>query len=136
MAAQAEAEAEEVVRFVLEHSWDEGLVLRYGLLTSDANKQLITARGWLKERPSDVALQITLGRLCLQTEQFAEAREYFEAALRLEPSNEVYGELGRLCIALGDERRGADYLLQSVGGLPDLPQPTSQVLARGVSLGA
>ena len=126
--------AEQVLRLALEHHWHEDLVRRYGLVQgTDSNQQLVTARGWLKNRPSDVTLQVALGRLSLCAEQFPEAREYFEAALRLEPSSEIYAELGRLCIALGDERRGADYLLQSVGGLPDLPQPTEPVMRAGVS---
>lgn len=130
------ADAEEVLREALEHNWDDALITRYGLIEADAKKRLVVARGWLKNRPSDVTLHVALGRICLAAHQFGEAREYFEAALRLQPSSEIYAELGRLCIALGDERRGADYLLQSVGGLPDLPQPEDPVLGKGVSLGA
>ena len=137
VASQHGDEAEALIRIVLDQQWNENLVIRYGLVgTTTVQKQIISARGWLKARPSDAELHVTLGRLYLRAEKFEEAREYFEGALRIQPSNEIYGELGRLCIALGDERRGADYLLQSVGGLPALPQPSEPVLRKGVSLGA
>lgn len=121
-------EAEQALQLALEQTWHEELVERYGLVGGDqAAAQLATAKGWLKNRSSDAVLHVALGRLSLRNEQFEEGREYFEAALRLEPSDTTYAELGRLCIALGDERRGADYLLRSVGGLPHLPRRTSAV---------
>ena len=117
------SDAEEAMRLLLEHQWQPEVVRRYGIYIHDPGRQLVTARTWAKSRPNDGLLALTLGRLCLANKQFEQAREFFETALRLEPDEEVYGELGRLCVALGDERRGTDYLLRSLHKLPDLPQP-------------
>ena len=96
--------------------------------STDTASQLIVAQGWAKARPNDPDVLVCLGRLSLMCERFVEAREYFDAALRLAPSEEVYGELGRLCVALGDESRGKEYLLRSLGDLPDLPLPSTPVI--------
>ena len=59
-----------------------------------------------------------------KAEQKGSTTPHRAAALRLAPSDEVYSELGRLCVATGDERRGTDYLMRSLGGLPALPLPS------------
>jgi HemY protein len=120
-------DAEAAVRGALEHEWRSELVQRYGVIVSDdVGRQLIVAEGWLKSRPNDSALLLALGRICLMNEQWAKAREYLEASLRLRHTPEVYGELGRLCVAMGDVDRGSQYLKQSVIGLPDLPLPEGE----------
>ncbi|NIP13412.1 MAG: heme biosynthesis protein HemY [Pseudomonadales bacterium] len=124
LAAGLANDAEAAVRSALEHEWRGELVQRYGEIASDdPGRQLIVAEGWLKSRPNDSALLLALGRICLMNEQWAKAREYLEASLRLRHTREVYGELGRLCVAMGDVDRGSEYLKQSVTGLPDLPLP-------------
>ena len=124
-------DAEQAVRLALGVKWDDKLVRAYGeLRSSDPARQLVVAQGWGKERPNDAGLALTLGRLSLANEKFDQARDYFETSLRLEPGDEVYGELGRLCIAMGDEQRGMDYLLQSLSGLDDLPQPAAPTMRR------
>ena len=117
--------AENALRRALEKHWDTQLVALYGeIQSSDPHRQLVVAEGWLKRRPSDAALLLTLGRVAMMNEQWAKAREYLEASLRLQRSPEVYGELGRLCSAQGETERGSEYLARSVAGLPDLPLPT------------
>ena len=132
-AANQHSAAQEVLELGLEQDWHEDLVAAYGRLPADVSNQLVKAQSWLKSRPSDVALNVALGRLSLRNEQFEQGREYFEAALKLLPQSEVYAELGRLCIALGDERRGADYLLKSVRDLPDLPLPEAPVIRNSLA---
>jgi len=117
-------EAEAVVRATLEHTWEEALVELYGRIASnDVARQLVVAEGWLKARPNDPGLLLCLGRVCLMNQQWAKAREYFEVSLRLLRTHAVYGELGRLCVALGDVSRGSEYLSQALAELPELPQP-------------
>lgn len=118
--------AEAVIRSGLQQSWDEELVALYGRTqANDIARQLVTAEGWLKERPNDPTLLLALGRICLMNHQWAKAREYMEASLRLLRTTEVYGELGRLCTALGDAERGSEYLSQSMRELPELPLPAN-----------
>mgnify|MGYP001823071076 FL=1 len=116
--------AEEALRRALDKHWDAQLVALYGeIQSSDPRRQLVVAEGWLKHRASDAALLLTLGRVAMMNEQWAKAREYLEASLRLQRSPEVYGELGRLCSAQGETERGSEYFARSVAGLPDLPLP-------------
>ena len=120
-------EAEYIARTVLADVWDARIVATYGEIeSSDVTAQLGHAKAWLKDHANDHVLLLCLGRLCLMTEKFEQARSHFEASLKLQESQEVYGELGRLSIAMGDERRGADYLLQSLSYLADLPQPKAK----------
>lgn len=125
--------AETVLASALKKNWDPLLVERYGLLeTSDAARQLVTAEGWVKSRPSDGGLLLSLGRLALRNENWAQAREYFEASLKLEPTSDASGELGRLCVALGDTERGVQHLTHAHAGLPKLPLP-AQDTVKGLS---
>jgi HemY protein len=122
-------DAELAIRQIQSHQWQEDLALWYGdIASSDQARQLVIAQGWLKERPNDANVALAVGRLCLRNEKFEQAREAFETSLRLAPNDAVYGELGRLCIALGDERRGTEYLLRSLGQLAELPQPQTPTI--------
>ena len=122
-------DAENVITLTLDQVWIPELVQRYGILkASDPERQLLVAQGWSKSRPNDPDLLLCLGRLSLLCEEFPQAREYFDAALRCSPSPDVYAELGRLCVALGDERRGKDYLLQSLSYLPEIPLPQTPTI--------
>ena len=126
LAGQAGDEAEIVLRTALVQAWNEELVSLYGRVQgADTGRQLVVAESWLKERPNDPQLLLALGRISLMNGEWAKAREYFETSLRLHRSGEIYAELGRLCIALGEQERGGEYLAQAVAGLPDLPLPAT-----------
>ncbi|MEM7098768.1 MAG: heme biosynthesis HemY N-terminal domain-containing protein [Pseudomonadota bacterium] len=135
VASDASEAAESVVRQVAQYRWSPPLIGRYGtILTDEPQRQLIVAQNWLKDRVEDPVLFLTLGRLCLRNDQFEQARDYFESSLRLQPTPEVYGELGRLLIAMGDEGRGTAYLLSAIKTLPELPMPENQSISKvGVS---
>jgi HemY protein len=131
-AGNRTAEAESLLRGALNQSWDRALVHQYGtLVTEDPGAQRVAAEGWLRDRPDDPALLLALGRISLMNRLWARAREYFESSLRLEPSAEVQGELGRLCIALGDRDRGLELLGQALA--TNLPLPDRE---RGVAVAA
>jgi HemY protein len=129
LSGGSDDEAESTVRNALQHRWSEALVDLYGRIAgSDPERQLVTAEAWLKERPNDPRLLLTLGRVCLMNQEWAKAREYLETSLRLQRSPEVYGELGRLCVALGDEERGTEYLSRATVELPSLPLPNGETV--------
>lgn len=131
MAANRDDDAEYAIRRVLGVRWYSQLALWYGqLTTSDPSRQLVVAQNWFKERPNDANVALTAGRLSLRVEKFEQARDYFESSLRIHPSDEVYAELGRLLVALGDEHRGTEYLLKAQGHLPDLPQPAQPLIRK------
>ena len=122
-------DAEMVIRQAMSLQFDGDLAQDYGeIRSSNVAKQLTTAQSWSKAHANDAQLALTLGRLCLLNEKFEQAREHFEASLRLAPTDIVYGELGRLCIALGDERRGTEYLLHTLSHLDELPQPAEPLI--------
>lgn len=112
------------IKSALRQGWDAPLVRWFGEIQGEKPlEQLLAAEGWLKERPNDATLLLTLGRISLMTEAWPKAREYLEASLRQERTPEVYAELGRLCVALGELERGSEYLQLSLNPLPELPLP-------------
>jgi HemY protein len=120
--------AEEALRRALAESWDADLVDAYGALAGgDARRRRAHLDTWLQARPDDAGLWLASGRVAAASHDFARAREHFETSLKRAPTAAVYGELGRLCLALGERERGAEYLLRyaELGGaaLPALPLP-------------
>lgn len=116
--------AERTVRKALERNWHPGLVELYGLIPSpDLARQMAAAEGWLADHPNDAGLLLALGRIAMMAGAWSKAREYLEASLRLESSNAVYGELGRLLNHLGEFIRGNEYLAKACVDLPGLPLP-------------
>ncbi len=137
LSVNAIAEAEGILRFTLQRSWDDKLVSLYGKACSqEPDKQLLLAEGWLKSRPNNADLLLCLGRLSLANQLWGKAREYFESSLKLEKKLETYAELGRLLAHLGEHEKSTECyqqgLLLSTHGLPALPQPKTSVAIAGV----
>ncbi|MCM2973539.1 heme biosynthesis HemY N-terminal domain-containing protein [Larsenimonas suaedae] len=126
--AGEENQAERLLRQTLKEHWDAALVLRYGLLNVDVERQQMHAEKWAEERPQDPDLMLTLGRLALRNQQWEKAREYFEASYRSRPDRMACAELARLYTSLGEREKAQKYYRQSVDmlheTLPELPQPS------------
>ena len=76
------------------------------------------ALAWAKHRPADAHIQEALGVFASQTEQWKDARNYFETALKALPEKDlakarIYRRLGLVWQALGDDHRALQYLLQA-----------------------
>jgi HemY protein len=128
MMAGAGEDAERVITDMLRKNWDDGLVLVYGRISgSDAEKQLLWCENWLKERPNNPMLLLTMGRLCLHNKEWDRAKSYFEASLRSRKTAQAYGELGRLLSHLGDHQASNQNFQLGLAliaeRLPDLPMP-------------
>ncbi|MFB9886443.1 heme biosynthesis protein HemY [Balneatrix alpica] len=124
----AEDKVEIVLRNQLNQHWDTQLVRLYGISKGEnLERQLKQAEQWLKQRPDDGPLLLSLGRIALQLQQWPKARQYFEASLTAEPSHEALQELARLLLHLGEQVSGASLLLKHAKlfdqGLPSLPMP-------------
>lgn len=124
----AKPEAARVLEQALAKRWSDALVLRYGEKDYEcSDQQLLQAESWLKSRPANANLFLALARLSLRNELWGKAREYYEASIKLAPSAQAYGELGRLLKQLGDDRASAANLKKYgdlIGsGLLDLPLP-------------
>lgn len=90
-------EAHRIVADVLAKEWSAELVLIYGeCLDDDALDRIQQCEKWLKARPRDPALLLTLGRLCFYVELWGKARSYLEASLAEYPSRAAHRELARL----------------------------------------
>jgi HemY protein len=121
-------EAENILRKTLSKNWHEPLVRLYGILPEqDAQRQLLVAEGWLKQRPADAVLMLTIGRLCLRNQQWGRAREYFQSSLQLHKDPETCAELARLLAHMGEHEKSTEYyqqgLLLTTRKLPELPMP-------------
>jgi HemY protein len=94
--------AHRIVEDALERDWDATLALLYGeCIDSDALQRLEQAEKWLKDRPRESELLLTLGRLCVQRELWGKAQSYLEASLATRPTREAHIALARLHERLG-----------------------------------
>lgn len=123
----ADDEAEALLAVTLEKQWSNAGIDVYGRARSTRPDQaLARALAWKEQHPSNPALMLALGRLCLQNRQWLDARAWFEAALALRKSPEAYAELIRLLSQM-DDRAAQRYVVESLGQLnarlPDLPLP-------------
>ncbi|AYN92651.1 heme biosynthesis protein HemY [Pseudomonas sp. LTJR-52] len=117
-----EDDAEDVLRAAIKRNYDDRLVRLYGYIKSrDPAKQLQLAEGWLRNRPNDPVLLLTLGRLCQTNQLWGKARDYLEASLSAQRTPEACGELARLLAHLGETDRSNQLLLESTGSRPTPP---------------
>ncbi|MCE3252019.1 MAG: heme biosynthesis protein HemY [Cellvibrio sp.] len=108
-------EAEVIVRKALSNTWYEPLVSLYGRLqVKEIHGQIRTVEGWLKSKPQDPVLLLSMGRLMLRNQQRELAREYFQRSLNQQQSLEATVELARLMEKLGDHKKSADYYQQGL----------------------
>lgn len=123
----AESRAESLLRKVLRQNWSDLLVNLYGRIHGGrADEQLLTAEGWLHERPNNPELLLALGRISLRNKLWGKAREYLETSLNVHHSQETAAELCRLYAHMGRYEDSVRLLRQGVlehHGLPRLPMP-------------
>lgn len=102
--------AEALLQQSLKSDWSSDLISAYGTLaTADAAQQLQHAESFIKSHQDDAALFLALGRLAIRNDQLAKGREYLETSLKLVPTAAVYAELGRVCFAMNERERAAEY---------------------------
>lgn len=86
-----------LIQRALNHEWNDELVALYGkVLSSQAADQLSQGEKWLRRRPDDAGLNLTLARLCLKQKIWGKGRSYLDAAIKHQPSAEAYRVLGWL----------------------------------------
>jgi HemY protein len=121
--------ASKAIESALAKSWSDILITRYGEQDyGNDHKRLIQAENWLKSRPGNAPLLLTLGRLAMRNELWGKAKEYFETSIEVTPIAEAHGELARLLKHLG-ELSSSDVhqgkFVEAIGaGLPKLPLPS------------
>lgn len=107
LLAAGEADiARRALEKALKKCWDAKTLLCYGELDFGlADKQLLMAEQWQRSRPGDAALQLTLARLAMRSEQWGKAREYYEATLSLQADVAGFVEYAKLMRALGENEK-------------------------------
>ena len=124
----AKPEAAKVIEIALTKSWSNPLISIYGEQDFEVNQQqLLMAETWLKTRPADDKLLLSLGRISMRNELWGKAKEYYQASIKISPSAEAYVELSRLLSHLGEDAASEIYL-RNYGdllgnNLPELPLP-------------
>ncbi len=94
--------AHRIIEEALAENWAAGLVLLYGeCLDEDALQRIERAERWLKERPRDWPLLLTLGRLCVQRELWGKAQSYLEASIAMLPTRAAHISLAQLFETMG-----------------------------------
>lgn len=130
----AKAEACKALELALNKNWSDDLILSYGGEDFGLSpQQLIQAETWLKARPGNASLLLSLGRICLRNELWGKAKEYYQASIKIEPTAEACGELSRLLKHLGDFEASEEYFKNYddlIGvSLTNLPMPADSKLS-------
>ncbi len=100
--------AEAEIRRALRDEWDASLIRLYGeLQLPEVAQQLKSAEAFLKERPEDPDLLLTVGRLSFRNQLWGKARSYLETSLSIRPAAETCEALGQLLQRIGDREAAA-----------------------------
>jgi HemY protein len=114
---EARAIAEEALRT----GWDERVVRAYRDSAGPAGSpsllaQIESSEGWLRERPNDPELALTLGSLCLKQKLWGKAQRYLEQALSdaTDPqlARDAHLKLAQMHEALGQHEEAAAHYRQ------------------------
>jgi len=125
-------EALSVVSGFLKQQWSDKIILKAGYIDSpDPGRLLVLLEKWLKARPNNSTLMLSLGRASLRNRLWGKAREYFENTLKFSKSTalsaEANAELARLLDHMGEHEQSANLygkaMAQLDHRLPELPMP-------------
>ncbi len=127
-------EAEALLRDAIRRGWNDELAELYGRALADKPAaQLETAEAWLKARPENPNLLLTVGRLAVRNQLWGKARSYLETCVRRRPTLETYRELGALMEQLGEPQKALEYYrrgLETLGGDEPAKPPTVSAVGR------
>jgi HemY protein len=139
LAAVAEAE----IRRALRDQWDPALIRFYGeLQVAELSQHLKNAEAFLRERPEDPDLLLTVGRLSFRNQLWGKARSYLETSLAIRPDAETCEALGQLMQRLGDKEGAARTferglsLATGKSAVPKLERPPAQESPAGIKASA
>lgn len=108
-------DAEVLVRKALNNDWYEPLINLYGRLqVKEIHGQIRTLEAWLKQKPQDAILLLSMGRVMLRNQQWELARDYFQRSMNLQASVETTMEMARLMEKMGDHKKSSDLYQQGL----------------------
>ena len=115
-------EARMIAEEALKAGWDERVVRAYRDAAGPAGSPTLLAQiehceAWLRERPNDPELALTLGSLCLRQKLWGKAQRYLEQALSDATASpmvrDIHLKLAQMHEALGQEGPAASHYRQS-----------------------
>jgi len=110
MNNSAYARAEDLLFSSLKKNWDTSLVRLIPFIEGgDFKRRFKILKDWLREKKNDADLLFCLGKLATHLELFDEARRFFNESMSINPSLEVYTELGNLSALLGELEESVEY---------------------------
>ena len=114
-------EARAIAEDALKANWDERVVRAYRDAAGPSGSpsllaQIESCETWLKQRPTDPELALTLGSLCLKQKLWGKAQRYLEQALsdatEAPMVREAHLKLAQMHEALGQEQVAANHYRQ------------------------
>ena len=114
-------EARAIAEDALKANWDERVVRAYRDAAGPSGSpsllaQIESCETWLKQRPTDPELALTLGSLCLKQKLWGKAQRYLEQALsdatEAPMVREAHLKLAQMHEALGQEQEAANHYRQ------------------------
>lgn len=127
-------QAEQCLQKAINQEFDPELLLGYGLLSADSKTQLVTAERWLREKPADANLLVSLGRLSLKNQYWGKAQEYFNLAIDINNHPIAHAELGRFYAAKKEYSKSIlhyENCIISGHHLPETPLPEPESHTHG-----
>lgn len=121
-ASGLQDEARVVAEEALRTGWDERVLRAYRDAAGPAGSPTLLAQiehceTWLRERPNDPQLALTLGSLCLRQKLWGKAQRYLELALSdatdSDMVRDVHLKLAQLHEALGQDEQASGHYRQS-----------------------
>jgi HemY protein len=112
--------ARRTIERALERDWNADLALLYGECTGGEEiEQLERAESWLRQRPGDADLLLTLGRLCVERGLWGKAQSYLEASLATRPGPAAHVALARLFDRMDRTEEANRHFRASAGLAPE-----------------
>lgn len=132
VALELYSQAEQVLQKAISQEFNAELVIEYGLLPADKEKQFVTAERWLREKPAEASLLVTLGRLSLKNKYWGKAQEYFNLAVDICDYPTAHAELARFYAAQHNYPKSIFHFEQCLitsHQLPEVPLPEPEAAA-------
>lgn len=104
----------ELLERSLAEEWQDELLSLYAQSGSQPLKQIEKAEAWLRDRPRDAALLLTLAQLCAREALWGKAQSYLEASLALSPTTEAHMAMAEISQKAGKTSEACTHYRQAL----------------------
>ncbi|HZV62955.1 MAG TPA: heme biosynthesis HemY N-terminal domain-containing protein [Methylophilaceae bacterium] len=111
----AHMQALEIIEKSLTQQWDSELVGLLGdCISTNPQKLLQQAEGWLLQHEGDAKLLLSLGNICSRMQLWGKAESYLDASISVKPSAAAHLALAKVLEHRGEKDRALYHYRQSV----------------------